>query len=211
MHRIQAARRLPGVALGSIAVAAVLALAACGSSPASAAKPKASPSMHHSTTHASAMALVGASCHMIPDSGMSSMHSMSMDPVVTAASHNPLLTTFAKEAAKAGLTADLNSMHSFTVFAPENSAFAKLPAAEMGAMHSKADLAAILKFHVVGASITPAQIARGITVTTLEGGKLKLSKMGAVYEVDNADIVCGNLHTENAIVYIINKVLTPMH
>lgn len=199
------------------AIATALVTAACGSSSPTSAQPAASGStathhpMEHSTSPATTSALIGSDCGMIPESGMGSMHSMSMEPVVTAASHNPLLTTFAADAGQAGLTAELNSMRSFTVFAPANSAFAKLPAATMTMLHSSAELAKTLKFHVVSGRVTPAQIARGVTVTTAEGGQLKLSKMGAVYEVDNANVLCGNVQTANATVYIISKVLTPMH
>jgi uncharacterized surface protein with fasciclin (FAS1) repeats len=102
-------------------------------------------------------------------------------------------------------------MHTITVFAPANTAFAKLPASAMSMMHSTAELAKILKYHVVSGQITPAELAHGMTLTTLEGGTLKASKMGAVYEVNNASVICGNIHTANATVYIINKVLIPMH
>ena len=124
---------------------------------------------------------------------------------------NPLLTTVAADVKAAGLTGDLNSMHTITVFAPANTAFAKLPASAMSMMHSTAELAKILKYHVVSGQITPAELAHGMTLTTLEGGTLKASKMGAVYEVNNASVICGNIHTANATVYIINKVLIPMH
>jgi len=134
-----------------------------------------------------------------------------MDPVVTAATHNPLLTTLAKDIKITGLTGDLNTMHTITVFAPANAAFAKLPASAMTMMHSQAELTKVLKYHVVNGTITTAQLASGQPLTTLEGSTLKPSKMGAVYEVNNADIICGNIHTANATVYIINKVLTPMH
>jgi uncharacterized surface protein with fasciclin (FAS1) repeats len=153
----------------------------------------------------------GSDCWMVPATGMGSFHGMSMDPVVTAASHNPLLTTLAKDIKTAGLTADLNSMHAVTVFAPANTAFSKLPASSMTMMHSPAELAKILKYHVVSGHITPAQLASGKPLTTLEGGTLKPSKMGAVYEVNTADVICGNIQTANATVYVINKVLIPMH
>jgi len=153
----------------------------------------------------------GSDCGMVPATGMGSFHGMSMDPVVTAASHNPLLTTLAKDIKTAGLTADLNSMHAVTVFAPANTAFSKLPASSMTMMHSQAELAKILKYHVVSGHITPAQLASGKPLTTLEGGTLKPSKMGAVYEVNTADVICGNIQTANATVYVINKVLMPMH
>jgi uncharacterized surface protein with fasciclin (FAS1) repeats len=204
-----------GVAVtGIIAGALALTAAACGcSSPAAGpAAPGASSTHHPMASHsAAAAAAFGPDCGMVPTAGMGSMHGMSMDPVVTAASHNPLLTTLAADLKTAGLTGDLNSMHAITVFAPANTAFAKLPASDMSMMHSTAELAKILKYHVVSGQITPAELAHGMTLTTLEGGTLKASKMGAVYEVNNASVICGNIHTANATVYIINKVLIPMH
>jgi uncharacterized surface protein with fasciclin (FAS1) repeats len=156
-------------------------------------------------------AVFGSDCGMVPATGMGSLHSMAMDPAGTAASHNPLLTTLAADAKSAGLTGDLNSMHAITIFAPANTAFAKLPASAMTMMHSKAELTRILKYHVVSGHITPAELASGKPLRTLEGSTLKPAKMGAVYEVNNADVICGNIHTANATVYVINKVLIPMH
>ena len=201
----------PDVLAGGIVTAALaLTAAACGSS-----TPSASPtSSHHAMASHHPMAesaQFGSDCGMIPATGMGSFHGMSMDPVVTAASHNPLLTTLARELKAAGLTADLNTMHPITVFAPANSAFTKLSTAEMTMMHSQGELTKILKYHVVDGTITPADLARGKPLTTLEGDTLKPAKMGAVYEVNNADVICGNIHTANATVYVINKVLTPMH
>jgi len=135
---------------------------------------------------------------------------MAMDPVVTAASHNPLLTSFAADVKTAGLVSDLNSMHSFTVFAPANSAFSRLPHAEMSMMHSSAELAKILKYHIVSGRVTPAKLASGMALTTLEGGSLTGAKMGSVYEIGKASVICGNIQTANATVYVINKVLVPM-
>jgi uncharacterized surface protein with fasciclin (FAS1) repeats len=148
---------------------------------------------------------------MVPATGMGSFHSMSMAPVVTAARHNPLLTSFAADVKAAGLTGDLNAMHAFTVFAPADSAFTKLPSAEMSMMHSTKELAKILKYHIVTGRVTPAELAHGMSLQTLEGSPLKGSKMGSVYEVNNAQVICGNIQTANATVYVINKVLVPMH
>jgi uncharacterized surface protein with fasciclin (FAS1) repeats len=50
-----------------------------------------------------------------------------------------------------------------------------------------------------------------MTPKTLEGDTVELSKMGAVYEVNKADVICGNIQTANATIYILNTVLTPMH
>ncbi|HET9896479.1 MAG TPA: fasciclin domain-containing protein [Streptosporangiaceae bacterium] len=156
-------------------------------------------------------ARIGSDCGMVPDTGMGSFHSMSMAPVVTAVAHNPLLTTFASDVRKAGLAAKLDSAKAITIFAPENSAFAKLHGAAMSMMEHDATLASILRYHIVTGHVTPEELAAGKALKTLQGGILKPAKMGAIYEVNSADIVCGNIATANASVYIINAVLEPGH
>jgi uncharacterized surface protein with fasciclin (FAS1) repeats len=202
--------------LAASAGAAVVALAAagCGSSGSTPAVGGASATHHAMASHSPAMtesARFGPDCGMVPATGMGSFHGMATDPVVTAASHNPLLTSFAADVKAAGLVGELNSMHSFTVFAPANSAFSQLPHAEMSMMHSNAELAKILKHHIVSGRVTPAKLASGMPLATLEGGSLTGAKMGSVYEIGKADVVCGNIQTANATVYVINKVLVPMH
>jgi uncharacterized surface protein with fasciclin (FAS1) repeats len=209
---VYASRRT--AALTGAAAAAVLALAAAGCGSTSSTTGGAAATHHPMPSHSHAMtetARFGSDCGMVPATGMGSFHGMSMAPVVTAAGHNPLLTSFAADVKMAGLTGDLNSMHALTVFAPANSAFAKLPASEMAMMHSTAELAKILKYHIVSGRVTPAELAHGKALQTLEGGSVKGAKMGSVYEVNNAQVICGNIQTENATVYVINKVLVPMH
>jgi uncharacterized surface protein with fasciclin (FAS1) repeats len=199
------------VAVPVIALALALTGAACGST----ASPKPAASQHAAASPSESMtgsaATIGADCGMIPATGMGSMHSMAMDPVVTAARHDPLTTTLAAEVGKAGLTKDLNSASNITVFAPENKAFKMLTAHDMTMMSGMKELATILRYHVVRGRITPAELASGKTLTTLAGTTLKTARMGSTYEVNNAAITCGNLHTANATVYVINKVLMPSH
>jgi uncharacterized surface protein with fasciclin (FAS1) repeats len=208
------AARRTGAITGAVFTAA-LAMAAAGCGASSSQAPSGAGATHHAMpSHSAAMAedaRFGSDCGMVPATGMGSFHSMSMDPVVTAATHNPLLTSFAADVRAAGLTGDLNSMHAFTVFAPANSAFKKLPAGEMSMMHSSKELAKILKYHIVSGKVTPAELTHGMALQTLEGGSLKGAKMGAVYEVNGAQVICGNIQTANATVYVINKVLVPMH
>src|SRR5215469_2212681 len=210
---VDAAPRKGVLAAGVGAAVLALAAAGCGSSGTTSA---AAGATHHAmASHSHPMtesARFGPDCGMVPASGMGSFHGMAMDPLVTAASHNPLLTSFAADVKAAGLVSDLNSMHSFTVFVPANSAFRKLPHAEMSMMmHSNAELAKILKYHIVSGRVTPAKLASGMALTTLEGGTLTGSKMGSGYEIGKADVICGNIQTANATVYVINKVLVPMH
>jgi uncharacterized surface protein with fasciclin (FAS1) repeats len=205
--------RPTGSAAMTLAAGALaMTVAACGSSASSTSATShrsASPAPHmseHMTEHAMT---IGTDCGMIPSAGMGSLRGMASDPVVTGASHDPLITTFAAEVQKAGLTSTLNSAHAITVFAPDNQAFSKLSAHDMSMMSGQAELAKILDYHVVQGQITPADFVRGMTLTTLEGGQLKISKMGNEYEVNNAAITCGNVQTANATVYIIDTVLIP--
>jgi uncharacterized surface protein with fasciclin (FAS1) repeats len=215
------ARSTHALAASITAAAFALTIAACGSSTSSTPSGAAgtSQSSHamtrsHAMKHSHEMAAsapFGMDCGMVPATGTGSFHSMSMDPVVTAAARNPLLSTLARDIKTAGLTTELNSMRTFTLFAPENAAFSKLPASAMAMMHSAAELAKVIKYHVVAGHVTTAELASGKALTSLEGSSLKPAKMGSVYEVGNADVICGNIQTANATVYVINKVLEPMH
>ena len=202
-------RGVRATAMPAIACVLAVTAAACGS--ATTAAPAASQAASPSASAAESAATIGTDCGMIPAAGLGSMHGMAMDPVVTAASHNPLLTTLAAEVKKAHLTSTLNSARKITVFAPDNAAFKKLSTHEMSMMSGMAELARTLKYHVVSGHITPAELAAGMTLKTLAGSQLTTAKMGSTYEVNHAAITCGNLHTANATIYIINTVLMPAH
>ncbi len=209
--------RRTAFAMASAAGAAVvLAAAGCGSSTpaghAGASGSGGSPHPMHSHSHAMPeSAVVGPDCSMVPGSGMGSFHNMSKERVVTAARHSPLLTTWAADVTTAGLTGDLNGMGAVTVFAPANSAFSAMPSTDMTMLHNHAELAKVLKYQVVSGRITPKELASGMMLKTLEGDTLKGTSMGTAYEVNNAHVICGNIQTANATIYIISKVLIPMH
>ena len=134
---------------------------------------------------------------------------MSTAPVATAASANPVLSTLVTAVKKAGLVDTLNSASGITVFA-DNAAFAKIPAATLSqVLANKAELTKILSYHVVAGRYTPSQLAAGTPLKTLEGATVTPALMGSTYEVNSADVVCGNVQTANATVYIINTVLMP--
>jgi uncharacterized surface protein with fasciclin (FAS1) repeats len=135
---------------------------------------------------------------------------MATAPVATAASANPVLSTLVTAVKKAGLVDTLNAANGITVFAPDNSAFAKIPAATLdGVLANKTELTQVLTYHVVSGRYTPAQLAPGKTLKTLEGGTVTTAMSGGTYTVNGADVVCGNVQTANATVYIIGSVLMP--
>ncbi len=152
----------------------------------------------------------GPACSAVPKSGAGSFTGMSTAPVATAASANPVLSTLVTAVKQAGLVDTLNSAKGITVFAPENSAFAKIPAATLGkVLANKAELTQILTYHVAAGRITPAELASGTSVKTLEGATVKPAMSGGTYTVNGAKVVCGNVQTANATVYIIDTVLMP--
>ncbi len=205
------------LAVSGIAAGLALTTAACGSSSSSsAAAPKSSaPAAASSAPAAGGSAAAaamdfGPGCSSVPKSGAGSFSGMATAPVATAASANPVLSTLVAAVKAAGLVDTLNSASNITVFAPDNAAFAKIPAATLKkVLADKAELTKILTYHVTGARYTADQLASGTALKTLEGGTVTPSKMGGTYEVNNAHVVCGNVQTANATVYIIDTVLMP--
>jgi uncharacterized surface protein with fasciclin (FAS1) repeats len=152
----------------------------------------------------------GPACSSVPASGAGSFDGMAQDPVATAASNNPALSTLVTAVKKAGLVDTLNNAQNITVFAPTNDAFAKIPKATLDkVLNDKAQLTKILTYHVVGRKLTPKDLENG-SFDTLEKSRLTTSGSGESYTVnDSAKVVCGNVRTANADVYIIDTVLMP--
>jgi uncharacterized surface protein with fasciclin (FAS1) repeats len=152
----------------------------------------------------------GPACAKIPATGAGSRSGMEAVPVVTAASQNPLLTDLAHAADIAGLTSALNSASAVTLFAPDNSAFEGLGWGNYTAlMANKSDLAKVLKSLVVKGRVTPAQLAERKPLRTLAGLAVHPVKSRYGYMVNGARVICGNLHTANATIYIVDEVLVP--
>jgi uncharacterized surface protein with fasciclin (FAS1) repeats len=159
--------------------------------------------------------LIGSGCAdyaAMHPSGPASVAGMAQDPVATAASNNPMLSTLT--AALSGklnpgvnLVDTLNSGQ-YTVFAPTNAAFDKLPASTIDELKTNADmLKNILTFHVVQGQESPSKVdgAR----KTLQGADVNVTGQGNGLKVNDAGLVCGGVHTANATVYMIDTVLTP--
>jgi len=183
----------------------------CGTSPPSPARPTGAPPLPTGSAPATAAptAHVGADCGFIPAHGAGSFRSISAQRVVTATSSNPQLSVFSSAIRSAAQQNELNQMRSFTLFIPVNSAFAALSRQEITFLHNPANLARVVRRQVVPARITPAQIARGGTVSTLSGSKLALGKQGTSYRVSEATVLCGNIRAANGTLYVIDKVLLP--
>ena len=146
---------------------------------------------------------------MIPAKGKGSIGSMSREQAVKAASTNPQLSVFTAAVRSAGLDNTLNSRRSYTLIVPVNSAFAALSKTQIVHLHNAGDLHKIVRYHALKTRISPQQFASGARPLTLQGKPLTLSKSGSVYKVNGATVLCGNIKTSNATVYIVNELLLP--
>jgi uncharacterized surface protein with fasciclin (FAS1) repeats len=208
----------------ALAAALPIGLAACGSTNTPAASgaaaapsttssaPMTSSSSPTSSATSSAMMSqpFGAACTAVPKDGKGSFSGMATDPVATAASNNPLLSTLVTAVKAAGLVDTLNSAPAITVFAPTNDAFAKIPADTLNkVLADKETLTKILTNHVVAGKIAPDKIAGD--QKTLAGTTLTVKGSGESFTVgkENANVLCGNVTTANATVYIVDSVLMP--
>lgn len=157
----------------------------------------------------------GPACDQIPSSGAGSFTGMVQDPVATAASTNPLLKTLtAAVGAVEGLGDNLNGAESLTVFAPYDPAFEELGMDTVNTLVEEAQkkgaestLATVLSYHVVPGQLDPASVVG--EQETLQGGTVTVEGDEDGMTVNGATVLCGNIPTANATVYVIDSVLMP--
>ncbi|WP_222270043.1 fasciclin domain-containing protein [Modestobacter marinus] len=213
-----------GTLLGTAAVLA-LGLTACGSddtSDASAAADMSGTSAAPSSAAGSSAMPAsdepfGAGCAAVPADGEGSFAGMTDDPVATAASNNPALSTLVSAVQAAGLGDSLNSATDITVLAPANAAFEAVPADSLNALLAdQAQLTAVLTHHVIEGRLAPDELAG--THTTLNGDQVTIEGSGEDFAVPaagtvlgqmDAGVICGDVQTANATVYIVDQVLAP--
>jgi uncharacterized surface protein with fasciclin (FAS1) repeats len=206
------------IAAAGLSAIAILGVAACSTDASSeASTPSVSPVSSAAPAPASPAAeLVGNGCAayaaQVPD-GPGSVPGMALDPVATAASHNPMLTTLTaaltgKLNPNVNLANTLNNNPGLTVFAPTDAAFAKIDPATIEKLKTdSALLTKILTYHVVEGQASPNAVAGDHK--TLEGASLTVTGAGPDLKVNDAGLVCGGVKTANATVYLIDTVLMP--
>ena len=134
------------------------------------------------------------------------------DIVDNALSANNVTTVVAAVKA-AGLVATLKGTGPFTVFAPDNNAFAKLPAGTVDTLlktENKATLTDILTYHVVAGRYTSNDLVNGQVLTTVEGKTLKIGKSNGMITINgSAMVVTPNIISSNGVTFVIDTVLMP--
>ncbi|MFE7202049.1 fasciclin domain-containing protein [Pseudonocardia alni] len=204
-----------------------LGLTACGGGSDTSAPPAAAPASSSAPATAAADGVTtnddvfGPACSQLPQGDEpGSLNSMGPQPVATAASTNPLLTTLVTAVGKVpGLADTLNQQQAITVFAPANDAFTAVQQ-QLGEEKFNALLAdttqlqGLLSYHVTPERLDAAGLVEKKTLTQLAGGDLTIGGTAEAPTVtdgqgNTANILCGNIPTANATVFVIDKVLMP--
>jgi uncharacterized surface protein with fasciclin (FAS1) repeats len=110
---------------------------------------------------------------------------------------------------RAGLAETLDNGGPYTVFAPSDEAFAKLPDGAVDSLLASPEtLANVLSYHVVAGRLTAAEVANRTWAPTVHGEDLPVSGNGAVH-VDGARVVSGDIEATNGLIHVIDRVLLP--
>lgn len=120
--------------------------------------------------------------------------------------------TLAAALTAADLVTTLKGKGPFTVFAPTDEAFSKLPAGTVESLlkpENKAKLVSILTYHVVAGKVMAADVVKLKEATTVQGGKVAIVVAGASVKVDNANVVTTDIKTSNGVIHVIDTVLMP--
>lgn len=120
-------------------------------------------------------------------------------------------STLAAALGAAGLIEALRSEGPFTVFAPTDEAFAKLPAGTVESLlrpENKEKLTAILTYHVLPGRVTARAVSSMVSATTLQGQKLKIGN-GDGMKINDAKVISADVETTNGVIHVIDSVLMP--
>ena len=137
---------------------------------------------------------------------------MKQQTVVDIAVGNPDFSTLVAALKAAGLVDTLSGAGPFTVFAPTNAAFAKLPAGTVDNLlkpENKAQLTAILTYHVVAGKVLAADVVKLTSAKTVQGGEVAISVNGGAVKVDDANVVATDIAGSNGVIHVIDSVIMP--
>jgi len=138
-------------------------------------------------------------------------HQESKDIVETAVAAGSFKTLAAALNA-AGLVETLKGPGPFTVFAPTDEAFAKLPAGAVEDLlkpENKAKLVAVLTYHVVPGSVTASQVVKMTSAKTVQGQSVTISARDGKVKVDGANVVKADVMASNGVIHVIDSVILP--
>lgn len=140
-------------------------------------------------------------------------HEMKKPTIVGVAASNEDFTTLVAAVQAAGLVDVLAGEGPYTVFAPTNEAFAKLPEGTVEMLllpENKDKLVAILTYHVVAGDVSAAQVMELTEVTTVQGGVAAISVTEAGVTIDGAKVIATDIGASNGVIHVIDTVIMPL-
>ncbi len=132
--------------------------------------------------------------------------------IVEIASGNPDFSTLVAALTAADLVGALSGDGPFTVFAPTNEAFAKLPAGTVETLlkpENKDKLTAILTYHVVSGKVTAADVVKLTEAKSLQGDTIAITVANGGVKVDDANVVMTDIEASNGVIHVIDAVIMP--
>ena len=131
--------------------------------------------------------------------------------IVQVAAGNKDFSTLVAAVQAAGLVETLSGPGPFTVFAPTNEAFAKVPKATLDGLlapANKAELVRVLTYHVVAGRVLAKDVKAG-KVKTVEGSEATISVEGGKVKIDSANVVATDVMASNGVIHVIDAVILP--
>jgi uncharacterized surface protein with fasciclin (FAS1) repeats len=133
-----------------------------------------------------------------------------MNTIVQTAVENGSFTTLVKAVTAAGLVDTLSGTGPFTVFAPTDEAFAKIPAETLNAvLADKAQLTKILTYHVVAGKVMAADVTGMTSAATVEGSTIAIKTVDGKVMINDATVVMTDVECSNGVIHVIDSVLMP--
>lgn len=132
--------------------------------------------------------------------------------IVDLAIQTEFLSTLVAAVKAGDLVGVLKGEGPFTVFAPTNDAFAKLPAGTVDTLlkpENKAQLVAVLTYHVVAGKVYSKDLSDGMTAKTVQGASVKISLKDGKAMVNNATVTTADIEATNGVVHVIDTVILP--
>lgn len=130
--------------------------------------------------------------------------------IVTVAVENGNFTTLAAALTAAGLVETLQGPGPFTVFAPTDAAFAKLPAGTVEALLKDLPrLRSILTYHVVAGKVEAKDVVNLTTANTVQGSPISIRVVGGKVMINNATVVTADVQASNGVIHVIDTVILP--
>jgi uncharacterized surface protein with fasciclin (FAS1) repeats len=145
-----------------------------------------------------------------PDTTEQATETTSAETIVDVAAANPDFSTLVEAVEEAGLAETLSGDGPFTVFAPTNDAFAKIPADQLSAILADRDqLTAILTYHVLPTEVMAGDLQPEQSVATVQGENVDIKVTDGAATINGCNIVDTDIEASNGVIHVIDCVLTP--